>query len=85
MLFHDLSESQKSILSRAYIQSEMMLMGHRIESNATFKKAKGDIVKKSWHEHAPGNSDKLYWLNGHVYERLDVKSWSAIESGRAKL
>ena len=59
--------------------------GPRIESNATFKKSKGDIVKKSWNENAKGNTDKLYWLNGNDYERLDGSAWASIEGGRAKL
>lgn len=63
----------------------ILLTKRRIESNATFKKAKADIVKKSWNENAKGNTDKLYWLNGNVYERLDGPAWAAIEGGRAKL
>jgi hypothetical protein len=42
-------------------------------------------VKKSWKEDAPGNTDKLYWLNGDRYERLDGPAWATIEAGRAKL
>ena len=42
-------------------------------------------MKKSWNENAKGNTDKLYWLNGKVYERLDGPAWAAIEGGRAKL
>lgn len=57
----------------------------RIEANATFKKSKLDIMKKSWSGDTPGDSDKLYWLNGHKYEKLDGISWTAIEGGRAKL
>ncbi|TVY85285.1 Fatty acid transporter protein [Lachnellula suecica] len=56
-----------------------------IESNATFKKAKGDLIKKSWNVNEEGNSDKLYWLNGTKYLPLDGSSWSTIETGRAKL
>jgi hypothetical protein len=58
---------------------------NRIESNATFKKAKGDLIKKSWKADEPGNIDKLYWLNGTNYQPLDASSWSTIEAGRAKL
>lgn len=38
---------------------------------------------RTWTAH--DNEDKLYWLNGTVYQRLDEKSWDAIEKGRAKL
>ena len=57
----------------------------RIEANATFKKAKGELLKKTWDEEAPGNTDKLYWLNGSRYERLSKGDWAQIEAGRAKL
>lgn len=45
-------------------------------------------MKRSWNtlnSDAKGQRDKLYWLNGNVYERLDASSWSNIETGRAKL
>jgi hypothetical protein len=60
-------------------------MRYRIEANATFKQAKALMMKRSWDLNAPGNSDQLYWLNGHKYKRLDVSDWGAIEYGRAKL
>jgi hypothetical protein len=44
-----------------------------------------ELVKKSWDEKAEGNRDKLYWLNGKTYQRLDASSWDAIKHGRAKL
>lgn len=52
--------------------------------NATFKQLKGDLVKKSWDPRS-GEKDKLYWLNGNKYEKLDESSWSSIEAGQAKL
>ncbi|KAK5704666.1 hypothetical protein LTS12_028282, partial [Elasticomyces elasticus] len=45
---------------------------------------KGDLVKKSWDPRS-GEGDKLYWLNGEKYEKLDASSWSSIEAGQAKL
>ncbi|KAH8594927.1 putative bifunctional fatty acid transporter/acyl-CoA synthetase [Bisporella sp. PMI_857] len=68
-----------------YAMPRLVRITKEIEANATFKKAKGDLQKKSWDESAPGNTDKLYWLNGSVYERLDRASWGSIESGKAKL
>lgn len=56
----------------------------RVTVNATFKQLKGDLVKKSWDPRS-GEGDKLYWLNGEKYEKLDVSSWSSIEAGQAKL
>jgi hypothetical protein len=57
----------------------------RIEANATFKKSKGEISKKSWDETEKGNTDRLYWLNGKIYEKLDRRSLDSIQHGRAKL
>lgn len=56
----------------------------RVATNATFKQAKGDLVKKGW-DPCDTNGDKLYWLNGTKYEKLDAPSWSSIENGQAKL
>lgn len=56
----------------------------RIKSNATFKKAKQELLKLGWVE-TEGNTDKLYWLNGKTYQRLDGVSWESIKVGRAKL
>lgn len=56
----------------------------RVTVNATFKQLKGDLVKKSW-DPRNGEGDKLYWLNGEKYEKLDASSWSSIEAGQAKL
>ena len=59
---------------------------YRIEANATFKKSKGDLIKKTWISEDKSNSqDKLYWLNGTSYEKLDAASWGRIEIGKAKL
>ncbi|KAG0647555.1 Solute carrier family 27 member 4 [Hyphodiscus hymeniophilus] len=68
-----------------YAVPRLVRITKEIESNATFKKAKGDMVKKTWNENAKGNTDKLYWLNGSKYERLDRPAWASIEEGRAKL
>jgi hypothetical protein len=43
------------------------------------------LIKKSWTQNADGSGDKLYWLNGKIYEKLDGASWGAIEAGKAKL
>lgn len=56
----------------------------RVTVNATFKQLKVDLVKKSWDPRS-GEGDKLYWLNGNKYEKLDASSWSSIEAGQAKL
>lgn len=59
-------------------------MCSRVATSATFKQAKGDLVKKGW-DPTDAKGDKLYWLNGTKYEKLDVQGWSLIESGQAKL
>jgi len=59
-----------------------------IETNATFKKSKVDIAKKSWAPQpssADASLDRLYWLDGKTYRSLDGDSWQGIESGKAKL
>jgi hypothetical protein len=58
---------------------------YRIEANSTFKKAKQELLKKGWDENEDGNTDKLYWLNGKVYQTLDGTSWDSIKLGKAKL
>ncbi len=63
----------------------MLMNNNRIEANATFKKSKMDLVKKSWIADQNGNTDKLYWLDGKSYKSLDEISWKGIESGKAKL
>lgn len=57
----------------------------RVATGVTFKQAKGDLVKKNWDPSKGGDGDSLYWLNGTKYEKLDERSWSDIEGGRAKL
>jgi hypothetical protein len=62
----------------------ILLTQNRIEANATFKKSKNDLIKKSWKQ-AEAGTDKLYWLDGQTYRPLDEAAWGGIESGRAKL
>jgi hypothetical protein len=57
----------------------------RVATGATFKQAKGDLVKKGWDPRKGGDVDSMYWLNGTKYQKLDDQGWSEIESGRAKL
>ncbi|GMG11339.1 unnamed protein product [Aspergillus oryzae] len=56
-----------------------------VATGVTFKQAKGDLAKKGWDPREDWKGDKLYWLNGKTYEKLDERSWSSIESGQAKL
>jgi hypothetical protein len=51
----------------------------------TFKQVKGELAKLGWDPRAQTKGDKLYWLNGPTYQKLDEQSWASIESGRAKL
>lgn len=59
------------------------LTRYRIAANATFKKSKLDMMKKSWV--ASSNTDSLFWLDGKQYRSLDEPSWRGIEAGKAKL
>ena len=56
-----------------------------METGVTFKQAKGALTKKGWDPRTDWGGDKLYWLNGTAYEKLDGASWMSIESGQAKL
>jgi hypothetical protein len=87
MLFPDLSESSISEfpLGHAGYESLLTNMSIRVTTGVTFKQAKGDLTKKGWDPRLDWKGDKLYWLNGTKYERLDERSWSSIESGQAKL
>ncbi|KIM94661.1 hypothetical protein OIDMADRAFT_135626 [Oidiodendron maius Zn] len=69
----------------SYAMPRLVRITEEIESNATFKKAKQELLKRSWNENEDGNTDRLYWLNGTTYERLDRASWDSIKDGRAKL
>ncbi|TVY42800.1 Fatty acid transporter protein [Lachnellula occidentalis] len=68
-----------------YAMPRLVRITPEIETNATFKKAKSEILKRSWNASDKDNHDKLYWLNGKKYQPLDGDSWSAIEMGKAKL
>jgi acyl-CoA synthetase (AMP-forming)/AMP-acid ligase II len=69
----------------AYAMPRLVRIQKEIEANATFKKSKTDLIKKSWKAIDNQSQDKLYWLDGNVYKPLDDRSWAAIEIGRAKL
>ncbi|KAG9237165.1 putative bifunctional fatty acid transporter/acyl-CoA synthetase [Amylocarpus encephaloides] len=70
----------------AYAMPRLVRITPEIEDNATFKKSKGDLIKKSWIAGDKSNGqDKLYWLNGTSYGPLDGESWLKIETGKAKL
>jgi hypothetical protein len=77
--------TQEYVFRLNYPEEMGSLHYYRIEATATFKKSKQELLKKSWDENEEGNKDKLYWLNGKAYERLDGSSWNAIKHGRAKL
>ncbi|PVH81181.1 putative bifunctional fatty acid transporter/acyl-CoA synthetase [Cadophora sp. DSE1049] len=68
-----------------YAMPRLVRITQEIEANATFKKSKNDLIKKSWIASDPKNQDKLYWLDGQTYKPLDAMSWGSIESGKAKL
>lgn len=57
----------------------------RVATGVTFKQAKGELAKMGWDPRTQTKGDKLYWLNGPTYQKLDEQSWASIESGRAKL
>ncbi|KAJ5604611.1 hypothetical protein N7510_009765 [Penicillium lagena] len=69
----------------SYALPRLVRITEKVETGVTFKQAKGDLVKKGWDPRQDWAGDKLYWLNGTIYEKLNDQSWSEIESGKAKL
>ncbi|EKD21170.1 uncharacterized protein L3040_000791 [Drepanopeziza brunnea f. sp. 'multigermtubi'] len=69
----------------AYAMPRLVRITKEIEATATFKKAKNELVKRSWIQSDPENQDRLYWLDGQAYKPLDAVDWGLIESGKAKL
>ncbi|KAE8336948.1 hypothetical protein BDV24DRAFT_154749 [Aspergillus arachidicola] len=69
----------------SYALPRLVRLTEKVATGVTFKQAKGDLAKKGWDPRADWKGDKLYWLNGKTYEKLDERSWSSIESGQAKL
>ncbi|KAB8272714.1 hypothetical protein BDV30DRAFT_227125 [Aspergillus minisclerotigenes] len=69
----------------SYALPRLVRLTEKVATGVTFKQAKGDLAKKGWDPRGDWKGDKLYWLNGKTYEKLDERSWSSIESGQAKL
>lgn len=69
----------------AFRSTRLPFSSSRVATGVTFKQAKGDLVKKGWDPQVDWKGDKLYWLNGKKYAKLDERSWMEIETGRAKL
>ncbi|KAE8131472.1 hypothetical protein BDV38DRAFT_275928 [Aspergillus pseudotamarii] len=69
----------------SYALPRLVRLTEKVATGVTFKQAKGDLAKKGWDPRGDWKGDKLYWLNGKTYEKLDDRSWSSIESGQAKL
>ncbi|KAE8377634.1 hypothetical protein BDV26DRAFT_281694 [Aspergillus bertholletiae] len=69
----------------SYALPRLVRLTEKVATGVTFKQAKGDLAKKGWDPRGDWKGDKLYWLNGKTYEKLDERSWSSIENGQAKL
>ncbi|RAK99198.1 putative bifunctional fatty acid transporter/acyl-CoA synthetase (FAT1) [Aspergillus ibericus CBS 121593] len=69
----------------SYAFPRLVRLTDKVETGVTFKQAKGALTKKGWDPRMDWGGDKLYWLNGTAYEKLDGQSWRSIESGQAKL
>ncbi|KAF5863165.1 hypothetical protein ETB97_010510 [Aspergillus alliaceus] len=69
----------------SYALPRLVRITEKVATGVTFKQAKGDLTKKGWDPRADWKGDKLYWLNGKKYEKLDERSWTSIEGGQAKL
>ena len=81
----------RSVSLRPMIFSVLGVTNSRIDIGATFKHAKEVLKKRSWKpsdfsEEKEGEGDRLYWLDGQVYRRLDERAWKMIfEGARARL
>ncbi|EAW14000.1 putative bifunctional fatty acid transporter/acyl-CoA synthetase (FAT1) [Aspergillus clavatus NRRL 1] len=69
----------------SYAIPRLVRLTEKVATGVTFKQAKGDLTKKGWNPRTEAGGDKLYWLNGTTYQKLDEQSWSSIDSGLAKL
>ncbi|PWY84715.1 bifunctional fatty acid transporter and acyl-CoA synthetase [Aspergillus sclerotioniger CBS 115572] len=69
----------------SYAFPRLVRLTDKVETGVTFKQAKGALTKKGWDPRTDWGGDKLYWLNGTAYQKLDGQSWMSIESGQAKL
>lgn len=79
------AELRKRGLTSWQIPRLVRLTG-KIETTATFKHVVNILKARSWHpEEAKKVGDRLYWLDGEKYRRLDVVSWTEIEQARARL
>lgn len=64
----------------------LMILSCRVATGVHSSKLRvGDLEKKGWDPRQDWAGDRLYWLNGRRYEKLDGQSWLEIENGRAKL
>lgn len=65
----------------------LLRMMEQIDTGATFKHAKEVLKKRSWDPEVNGRTagDRLYWLDGEVYRRLEGQGWRDIEAGKARL
>ncbi|KAE9367888.1 acetyl-CoA synthetase-like protein [Stipitochalara longipes BDJ] len=84
LFMKDLYAGLKKTGLPSYAMPRLVRITKEIEANATFKKSKNDLIKKSWKQ-AEAGTDKLYWLDGQTYRPLDESAWGVIETGRAKL
>jgi hypothetical protein len=69
----------------SYAIPRLVRLIEKVATGVTFKQVKGELAKLGWDPRAQTKGDKLYWLNGPTYQKLDEQSWASIESGRAKL
>ena len=61
-----------------YAIPRLVRITEEIETNATFKKSKVGLLKRSWKDAERDDRDKLYWLNGKTYESLDGR-WDVVD------
>ncbi|KAE8349163.1 hypothetical protein BDV28DRAFT_141764 [Aspergillus coremiiformis] len=69
----------------SYALPRLVRIIEKVDTGVTFKQASDKLKEKGWDPRMDWKGDKLYWLHGTKYEKLDEPSWSSIESGQAKL
>lgn len=62
----------------------LVRLTEKIEATATFKHVTSVLKERNW-EPSKSQGDRLFWLDGDKFRRLDDSSWKAIQGATARL
>lgn len=69
-----------------YQVPRLVRLTEQIDTNATFKHVKDILKTRPWDPTSPSaGKDRLYWLDGETYKKLDSDAWASINAGKARL